>query len=184
MTKLTSYQKTQVQCIQAQINYTSNLLKDFNDHKEEIFKLLEKWNGKKFNKRFQTQLDNIMPRRFYAGFTYYGDFEMYVCNMDARAYQVNGQEAWNYVADSELHLFDRHFTFNEGKTLIIDSEAIKQEITERVNNKAIYMEALQYELDNIDEALTQYEEINKQVQAFKNANSCIIREALRLDFKF
>ena len=46
------------------------------------------------------------------------------------------------------------------------------------------MEALQYELDNIDEALTQYEEINKQVQAFKNANSSIIREALRLDFKF
>ena len=71
-----------------------------------------------------------------------------------------------------------------GKTLIIDSEAIKQEITERVNNKAIYMEALQYELDNIDEALTQYEEINKQVQAFKNDNSYIIREALKLDFKF
>ena len=41
MTRLTSYQKTQVQCIQAQINYTSNLLKDFNDHKEEIFKLLK-----------------------------------------------------------------------------------------------------------------------------------------------
>ena len=66
MTQLTSYQKQQVQCIQAQINYTNNLLKDFNDHKEEIFKLLEKWNGKKFNKRFQTQLDNIMPRRFNA----------------------------------------------------------------------------------------------------------------------
>ncbi len=125
-----------------------------------------------------------MPRRFNAGFTYYGDFEMYACNMDARAYQVDGQEAWNYVKESELHLFDKHFTFNESKTLIIDSEAIKQEITERVNNKAIYIEALQYELDNIDEALTQYEEINKQVQAFKNANSSIIREALKLDFKF
>ena len=119
----------QVRILEYQTEYTDEVLRIIDRTKEEVFALLDKWNGKTYNKRFLTALQKIDEN--YSVESAYS-FTISICMFRKRnTPSIEKEYLTLYVPSDTYQLAYTTRSCNES-SVIVKADEIKQQINNRL----------------------------------------------------
>ena len=144
----------------------------------EVMAVLEKWQGKKYNKRLETALKNI-DAHFYVNtqFSFYLEYNFYPQN--ERSFKDETTEHWIYI-DNYKHTIRMLTKSSWGEGEKIVAEDIAEQVLKIAKYYQEQYEKINNQLLNINELISEYLEIVKKYNEFEEK----VDADIRAEFKF
>lgn len=178
--QLTQREQDELEIVEQQVRYTSDLIRGYKEVQEQVENLIKKWDGKKYNKRFQTSLSEISDI-LHVTVSDTGRFEMYLCNYGARGYS-NRNGSYSYVVSDKVYITTQPSNYEDGYKCIIHADAILEQVKRFVEGKELDLESAKKDLRNIHIVLNEYKAIKQRMEYFKKDTTWLVREVFHLDF--
>ena len=147
-----------------------------------LFDLLDKWNGKTYNKRFATALEKEFPYEtgLSAHRTSADNFELTYYNSKERMiHSVEKDYLCNYIQNDKVWLLSMYSDLHG--VITINAEQAKEQFTNRLNNlKDDYNKLSAYTEEKLNETKEEYLRIKKHLEDFVSVIPYDVRETLNI----
>lgn len=178
--ELTQREQEELEIVEQQVRYTSNLIRGYKEVQEQVENLIKKWDGKKYNKRFQTSLAEISDT-LHVSVSDSGRFEMYLKDFNARGYS-NSKGIYSYVVSDEVYLATQPSSYDDNYKCIIHADKVLEQVKKFLQDKEQDIENTKKDLRNIHIILNEYKAIKQRIKNFKEDTTCLVQEVFHLDF--
>ena len=178
--ELTQREQDELEIVEQQVRYTSNLIRGYKEVQEQVENLIKKWDGKKYNKRFQTSLSEISDT-LHVSVSDSGRFEMYLEDYGARGYS-NRNGSYSYVISDKVYLATQPSNYDDGYKCIIHADKTLEQVKKFLQGREQDLENTKKDLRNIHIVLNEYKAIKQRIKNFKDDTTWLVQEVFHLDF--
>ena len=167
-----------------QVKYFQLALDLANNIRPVLFNLLDKWNGKVYNKRFATALEKEFPYSetglWISRCSYTGNVDFNFYNQKERSiHSVEKDYLTNYISEDRVYLLTMYADLQN--QIIIDADKLKEMFNKRVNDLQDKVNKLsQYSESKLIETKNQYLEVKEYFENTVNAIPFTVRQALNI----
>ena len=169
----------QIRILEYQTEYTDEILRIIDRTKDEVFALLDKWNGKTYNKRFLTALQKI-DENYRVESAY--SFEISISMWNKRNTPSIEKEYLTLYVDFDTYQLSYTTRSYTESSITIKADEIKQQINNRLEYIEKSNQKLKDDLNNLQGIFEQYTYIQNQISNFVKDTHVLLRHKIG-DFK-
>ena len=167
-----------------QVRYFKLALDLANNIKPLLFNLLDKWNGKTYNKRFATALEKEFPYSetglWISRCSYTGNVDFKFYNQKERSiHSVEKEWLTNYISEDKVYFLTMYADLQNQVT--IDADKLKEMFNKRVDDLQNKVDTLsQYSESKLIETKNKYLEAKAYFENTVNVIPFTVRQALNI----
>lgn len=175
---IASVDNDKITVLNKQLDYYKKQLEIVKDTKDDLIELINRFNGKKFTKRFTNQLQEINPH-YYVRTNNGMSLNILLYLSEDRF--VQGERHTLYVDDDTCYVAWYSKSWNESE-LTIKGEELIPRIDCTINSLETTIEKLENNINNVNSIINEFNNIQESIKRFLQDKNTVFKDVIGLKF--